>query len=121
VNGPDGRDTLIIVTYDEFGGSWDHVPPPPYQTERVAEWDHRHHDHDHDHHAGGGAHDRWGPGTRIPALLISKRFDRSGVDHANYDTTSILKLIEDRYHLAPLASRDAEVRSLARALDSAER
>lgn len=121
VNGPDGRDTLIIVTYDEFGGSWDHVPPPPYQTERVAEWDHRHHDHDHDHHAGGGAHDRWGPGTRIPALLISKRFDRSGVDHANYDTTSILKLIEDRYHLAPLASRDAEVRSLARALNSAER
>ncbi|CAN2532119.1 hypothetical+protein [Methylocapsa aurea] len=120
VNGPDGRDTLIIVTYDEFGGSWDHVPPPPYQNERVAEWDHRH-DHDHDHHAGGGAHDRWGPGTRIPTLLISKRFDRSGVDHANYDTTSILKLIEERYRLAPLASRDAEVHSLARALESAER
>lgn len=118
VNGPDGRETLIIVTYDEFGGSWDHVPPPPYQSEHVAE---REHHHGHDHHAGGGAHDRWGPGTRIPALLISKRFDRSGVDHANYDTTSILKLIEERYHLAPLGSRDAEVRSLTRALDAAER
>jgi hypothetical protein len=30
VNGPNGKDTLIIVTYDEFGGSWDHLPPPPY-------------------------------------------------------------------------------------------
>jgi len=30
VNGPQGRDTLIIVTYDEFGGQWDHVPPPPF-------------------------------------------------------------------------------------------
>ncbi|MBO0733630.1 MAG: phosphoesterase, partial [Methylocapsa sp.] len=51
VNGPQAEDTLIIVTYDEFGGQWDHVPPPPYG--RLG--------------AQAGASDQWGPGTRVPA------------------------------------------------------
>jgi acid phosphatase len=102
VNGPNGRDTLIIVTYDEFGGSWDHVPPPPQNHDRFA------------------PHDQWGPGTRVPALLISRKFERSGVDHAAHDTTSILKLIEERFNLAPLGARDAAVKSLRTALDVAE-
>ncbi|WP_159726643.1 alkaline phosphatase family protein [Methylosinus sp. Ce-a6] len=118
VNGPNARDTLIIITYDEFGGSWDHAPPPPYQKEQVAERDHSPLG---EGHRGGGAHDLWGPGTRIPALLISARFERSGVDHTNYDTTSVLKLIEERYGLAPLGTRDASVHSLARALEAGER
>jgi acid phosphatase len=102
VNGPNGRDTLIIITYDEFGGSWDHVPPPPQNDDKFA------------------PHDAWGPGTRIPALLISKKFERSAVDHSAHDTTSILRLIEERFRLAPLGSRDATVRSLKTALDAAE-
>ena len=102
VNGPNGHDTLIIVTYDEFGGSWDHVPPPP---------------NNYDKHA---PHDVWGPGTRVPTLLVSRKLERSGVDHAAYDTTSILKLIEDRFHVAPLGSRDAAVRSLKTALEATE-
>jgi acid phosphatase len=102
VNGPNGKDTLIIVTYDEFGGWWDHVPPPPYN---------RHHRR--------SAHDKWGPGTRIPALLIAKKFAHSAVDHAEHDTTSILKLIEERFHLKPLGYRDAKVGSLKTALDAA--
>jgi len=114
VNGPNGRDTLIIITYDEFGGAWDHVPPPPYQQRQVAEWGFFHHHLAGDWHLG--AHDAWGPGTRIPALLVSKRFAISGVDHSNYDTTSILKLIEERYLLPPLSSRDASVHSLGRAI-----
>ena len=63
INGPQGQDTLVIVTYDEFGGQWDHVPPPPNGRAPRAY-----------------AHDQWGPGTRIPALLITKRFHplRSG-------------------------------------------
>src|SRR5215813_5308139 len=46
------KDTMVVVTYDEFGGQWDHVPPPGQ---------------------GGspGVHDQWGPGTRIPALIVS--------------------------------------------------
>jgi acid phosphatase len=102
LKGPNGHDTLIVITYDEFGGSWDHVPPPPHNFDR------------------GAASDVWGPGTRIPALLISKRFERSGVDHVAHDTTSILKLIEQRYDLAPLGPRDASVHSLAKALRAIE-
>jgi len=102
VEGPDGKDTLIIVTYDEFGGQWDHVPPPPYgRRGREAK-----------------AADQWGPGTRVPALLISKRFNQSGIAHEDYDTTSIIKTLERRFDLAPLGSRP--VRSLGSALKAAD-
>jgi acid phosphatase len=89
------KDTMVIVTYDEFGGQWDHVSPPGQ---------------------GGtpGPHDLWGPGTRIPSLVVSP-FLRGNevIDNTQYDTTSILKTIEDRYGLAALGSRDAAVNSLA--------
>jgi acid phosphatase len=89
------KDTMVVVTYDEFGGQWDHVPPPGQ---------------------GGtpGPHDLWGPGTRIPTLVVSP-FLRGNfaVDHTQYDTTSILKTIEQRFGLAPLSSRDAAVNSLS--------
>ena len=82
--------TLVVVTYDEFGGQWDHVPPPgPGSRDR------------------GRARRRWGPGTRIPALVLSTSLRRSGVDHTVYDTTSILATIERSFGLAPLSSRDA--------------
>jgi acid phosphatase len=94
------KDTMVIVTYDEFGGQWDHVPPPGQ---------------------GGtaGPHDLWGPGTRIPALVVSP-FLRGNfvVDHTQYDTTSILSTIEERYGLAPLSSRDAAVNSLANVFEA---
>jgi len=106
VDGPNGNDTLIIVTYDEFGGQWDHVSPPNGQR--------------HSGLSGTAPHDQWGPGTRIPALLIAKMFHNSGVDHTSYDTMSILKLIEERYGLAPLSSRDAMVTNLKRALQAAD-
>ena len=75
-NSPLWKDTLIIVTYDENGGFWDHVAPPKG--------------------------DRWGPGTRIPTLIISPHARRHFVDHSRYDTTSILKLITRRFDLVPL-------------------
>jgi phospholipase C len=84
-----------VVTYDEFGGQWDHVAPPGQ---------------------GGtpGAHDVFGPGTRLPALVISP-FLRGDfvVDHTQYDTTSIAATIERRFDLAPLSSRDAAVQDLS--------
>jgi acid phosphatase len=94
------KDTLVIVTYDEFGGQWDHVTPPGQ---------------------GGapGAHDIWGPGSRIPLLVISP-FLRGDfvVDHTQYDTTSILATIERRFGLAPLTSRDAAVNDLSHVYDA---
>jgi acid phosphatase len=104
VDGPDGKHTLIIVTYDEFGGAWDHVPPPPHVKHAPF-----------NKHARGPS-DQWGPGSRVPTLLISERFHKSGVDHFDHDTTSILKLIEERFHLPPLGPRDANVISLRTAL-----
>jgi phospholipase C len=94
------KGTLVVVTYDEFGGAWDHVPPPGQGT--------------------AGPHDAWGPGTRIPALVISPKLrHRFNVDHTQYDTTSILATIERRFRLAPLSSRDAAVNDLFDAFGSA--
>ena len=94
------KDTLVIVTYDEFGGQWDHVTPPGQ---------------------GGapGAHDIWGPGSRIPLLVISP-FLRGDfvVDHTQYDTTSILATIERRFGLASLTSRDVAVNDLSHVYDA---
>ena len=83
-------DTLIIITYDENGGRWDHVAPPVV--------------------------DRWGPGARVPTLVVGSFARKAFVDHTLYDTTSILKLIEQRFDLAPLGTRDANVASLLNAL-----
>jgi acid phosphatase len=90
-NGPQAKDTLIVVTYDEFGGQWDHVAPPAAGQK-------------------GAVADTWGPGTRVPALLISPKLDkRFQVDSTSHDTTSIMATIERRFGLRPLTSRDAKV------------
>jgi phospholipase C len=83
--------SAIIITYDEYGGLWDHVSPPEI--------------------------DRWGPGTRIPAVIISPFAKKGYVDHTAYDTTSILKMIENRFGLVPLTSRDAKANGLEGAFD----
>lgn len=83
--------TAIIITYDEYGGLWDHVAPPEI--------------------------DRWGPGTRIPAIIISPFSKKGYVDHTAYDTSSILKLIENRFDLMPLTSRDEKANGLQEAFD----
>jgi acid phosphatase len=94
-----GKDTMVIVTYDEFGGQWDHVSPPG---QGVA-----------------GPHDQWGPGTRIPTLVVSPGLRGNfALDHTQYDTTSIIKTIEERYGLAPLSSRDAAVNSMSNVFDA---
>src|SRR2546423_6027967 len=89
------KDTMVVVTYDEFGGQWDHVSPPGQG-------------------ATSGPHDLRCPGTRIPALVVSP-FLRGNfvVDHTQYDTTSILATIEQRFGLAPLSTRDAAVNDLS--------
>ena len=67
---------LVVVTYDENGGIWDHVAPPKG--------------------------DRWGPGTRIPAIIVSPFAKRGYVDHTPYDTTSILRFVTNRFDLEVL-------------------
>lgn len=79
---PQWSKMAVIVTYDENGGFWDHVPPPK--------------------------RDRWGPGTRVPTIVVSPFAKKGHVDHTPYDTTSVLKLIESRFGLAPLSDADAK-------------
>jgi acid phosphatase len=90
------KNTMVVVTYDEFGGQWDHVPPPGQgATTR-------------------GPHDEMGPSTRIPALTIAPGLRHSfSVDHASHDTTSIMATIEHRFGLRPVSSRDARVQDLS--------
>jgi phospholipase C len=85
-NGPNWPNTVVIITYDENGGFWDHVPPP--------------------------SGDRWGPGTRVPTIVVSPLARRGFVDHTVYETVSILTLIERRWQLAPLTDRDAKANPL---------
>jgi acid phosphatase len=73
---PQWNRMLIVITYDEFGGAWDHVAPPQA--------------------------DLLGPGARIPALIISPFAKRGTVDHTQYDTESILRLITRRFDLEVL-------------------
>jgi len=77
---PQWSGMAVIITYDENGGFWDHVPPP----------------------AGPGWGDRWGPGTRIPTIIVSPHARRGYIDKTSYDTTSILKFITRRFQLEAL-------------------
>jgi acid phosphatase len=82
LNGPNGKDCVIIITYDENGGFWDHVTPPTV--------------------------DVWGPGTRVPCIIISPFAKKGFVDHNQYETVSILSFIEKRWNLPSLSTRDAK-------------
>jgi len=92
LNGPNGKDALIIITYDENGGFWDHVPPPVIDK-------------------------KWGPGTRVPAIIISPFVKHGFVDHTEYETVSILSFIEKRWDLKPLAERDRDANPLENVFD----
>ena len=92
--GPQWKNLLVVVTYDENGGYWDHVAPPQ----------------------GSGWGDRWGPGSRIPALLIGPHVKRGFIDSTPYDTTSILKFISKRFDLPPLPGVRAKMGDLTPAL-----
>jgi phospholipase C len=85
------RDSVIIITWDDYGGFYDHVAPPSV--------------------------DQFGYGPRVPALVISP-FARPGfICHTKLDFTSPLKLIEQRFGLGPLASRDKEANDMLDSFD----
>ena len=85
---PQWHHMVILVTYDEFGGQFDHVAPPKA--------------------------DLLGPGTRIPGIIVSPFAKRGHVDHTLYDTASALRLITHRWSLPllpGLAARDTAIRA----------
>jgi len=92
---PAWNDCAIIVTWDDFGGFYDHVPPPQI--------------------------DKYGYGPRVPALVISPWSRAGTVAHTNYDFTSPLKLIETRFGLHSLATRDRQSSDMLDCFDFAQK
>jgi phospholipase C len=99
---PAWSSAILIINFDEWGGFFDHVPPPlapiPPATRAAGDSDGR-------------------LGFRTPTLLVSPFARRGHVSHTQYDHTSILRLIEWRWGLAPLTVRDATANNLAHELN----
>jgi phospholipase C len=81
MQGPNWNSTAIFLTYDDFGGFYDHVPPPVL--------------------------DQFGLGARVPMLIVSPYARPGYVSHTQYEPSSVLKFVEERFGLPALASRDA--------------
>ncbi|MFI5384589.1 MAG: phospholipase C [Fimbriimonadales bacterium] len=89
------KDTVIIVTWDDFGGFYDHVYPPNV--------------------------DQYGYGPRVPALVISPYSRAGAIIHTAYDFTSPLKLIEECFALPSLTARDRQASPMLDCFDFRQR
>ena len=86
MQGPDWNSTVVFVTWDDFGGYYDHVAPPQV--------------------------DQFGLGPRVPLLVISPFVKPGSISHTTYEHSSILKFVETRYHLRPLTARDGNASNM---------
>ena len=88
---PYWKNTLLVITWDDYGGFYDHVPPVQV--------------------------DHYGYGLRVPTIIVSPYAKPGYIDHTRYDFTSVLKTIENRFGLKPLTSRDASANDLGGSLN----
>ena len=79
---PEWAHTAVVLTWDDFGGFYDHVPPPHV--------------------------DLYGMGPRVPMLLISPWANGGTISHRTMEFSSVLKMIETLWGLQPLTARDAK-------------
>ena len=86
MQGPQWNSTAVFLTWDDFGGFYDHVPPP-----RV---------------------DNFGFGPRVPLLIISPYAKQGFISHTQYEFSSILRFVEERFGLDPLTDRDSQANDL---------
>ena len=91
MEGPDWYSAVVFITYDDFGGFYDHVPPPQL--------------------------DQLGLGPRVPLLIVSPFAKRGYISHTVYEHSSILKFIETRYNLGSLTARDAAANNMLDSFD----
>ncbi len=88
---PDWASTAVVLTWDDFGGYYDHVPPPHV--------------------------DMYGLGPRVPTILISPYARPGFIDHNTMEFASVLRLIETVFDVPPLTSRDANTDDMLSAFD----
>lgn len=91
MQGPDWGSTAAFVTWDDFGGFYDHAAPPVM--------------------------DQFGLGSRVPLLIISPWVKAGMVSHTIYEFSSLLRFVELRYNLEPLTARDALANNLLDVFD----
>ena len=95
MQGPDWNSTAIFLTWDDFGGFYDHVPPPKV--------------------------DNFVFGPRVPLLIISPYARQGFISHTFYEFSSVLKFIEERFGLKPLTKRDSEANDMLDSFDFDQR
>lgn len=99
---PQWKRGALFIVYDEWGGFFEHVPPPRVPDDR----------------ANADINKDYGQmGFRIPSVIVSPYARRGHVDHSQWGFESILKMIRYRFGIAPLTKRDAYARNIARAFD----
>ncbi len=91
LNGPDGASTAVFLVWDDFGGFYDHMPPP--------------------------ALDQYGLGPRVPFLILSPYVKSGYITHTRYEFSSVLKFIEERFQLPALSNRDANANDITDAFN----
>jgi len=91
MQGPDWNSTAIFIVWDDFGGFYDHVPPPDS--------------------------DQFGLGMRVPLLVISPYALNGKISHTQYEFSSVLKFVEERFGLPPMTGRDAVANDITDAFD----
>ena len=95
MQGPDWKSTAVFLTWDDFGGFYDHVPPPQV--------------------------DNFGFGPRVPLLIISPYAKAGFISHTFYEFSSVLKFIEQSFGLPPLTDRDSEANDMLDSFDFDQR
>jgi phospholipase C len=107
MNGPSWKDSVFVLTYDEFGGFYDNVPPQPAPSpDDIAPVDLEPGDICY----GGSTSPLCNfdyTGYRVPLIVVSPFTKRHYISHTVADYTAILKFIETRFGVAPLTKRDA--------------
>jgi phospholipase C len=91
MQGPEWASTAVFITWDDFGGFYDHVPPPSV--------------------------DQYGLGPRVPLLIISPYAKSGYISHTQYEFSSVLRLIEERFNLQALSTRDAGANDMLDSFD----
>jgi phospholipase C len=97
------RKSALVITYDEWGGFWDHVDPPRIGDQRATDLD------------PGGTYDFGQLGFRIPSTVISPWTRHHQVDHTVYEHTSYLRFVCENWGLPPLTQRVESTNSLGHA------
>lgn len=91
MKGPDWNSTVVFITWDDFGGFYDHVPPPT-----------------------GKDYDL---GPRVPLIIVSPYAKKGYITHTEYEFSSFLKFAEVRFHLPALTDRDSKAGDMLDSFD----